>query len=162
MDKCVFFREESNTYYCDADKSSRRELSDKNYTNKYCENKQMFKKCRLYKELMKNDDENCFITTACVRTKGLPDNCYELNCLRKFRDEYLIKLEEGSTAIEHYYEIAPKIIKNIDKKTNANIIYTNLYNDLVIQCISLIEDNKNYEAFRHYKGVVQDLQNKYL
>lgn len=34
-------------------------------------------------------------TSACVAARGLPDDCEELTQLRCFRDEILMKTEEG-------------------------------------------------------------------
>ena len=46
-------------------------------------------------------------TTACVKSKGLSDDCIELSTLRKFRDEYILNLENGEKDIKEYYDTAP-------------------------------------------------------
>jgi hypothetical protein len=38
------------------------------------------------------DKSGCFITTACIEAKGLPDYCLEINVMRQFRDEYIKNL----------------------------------------------------------------------
>lgn len=164
MTQCYFLRQEESNYFCDADKTQRREIKDIMFTKNYCFDKQKFKKCKLYKEIIKEKEEadNCFITTACVKTKNLDDNCYELTCLREFRDNYLLKTPEGSKAVNHYYNIAPKILENINEQPDANSIYTGLYEDLVINCIKLIEDGKNEEAFKCYRDIVKELELKYM
>ena len=44
-------------------------------------------------------DNNCFITTACVKYYGLKDNCYQLEILRKFRDGYLLKSDSNKDLV---------------------------------------------------------------
>ncbi|MBC2581349.1 CFI-box-CTERM domain-containing protein [Clostridium sp. DJ247] len=161
MSQCQFLREEKGDYYCDADKSSKRGLSDMDYVNKFCFDKHKFKSCRLYKRVLKGEDE-CFLTTACVKSKGLDDNCYELTCLRKFRDEYLMKDNFGSNEVKKYYSIAPKIIENIDRLPNSNLIYNDIYENLILKCISLIEKDENEDAFRLYKKTIEKLEKEYM
>lgn len=55
----------------------------------------------------------CFITTACIESRGLPVDCYELETLRKFRDNWVSKHENGPAEIGIYYEIAPKIVEKL-------------------------------------------------
>lgn len=40
--------------------------------------------------------EGCFLTSACTEAHGLPDDCYELTTLRKYRDSILAKQTGGS------------------------------------------------------------------
>ena len=46
----------------------------------------------------------CYITTAVCETFGKPDNCYELNLFRTFRDTYLASSTEGEAVIDEYYK----------------------------------------------------------
>jgi len=117
---------------------------------------------RLCLESKPENTSFCFLSTACIKAKGLPDNCYELNTLRKFRDEYLRHTEEGRDLIEEYYAIAPKIIENIDKEADAINIYDNLYNELVMASIRLINENQLESAKNHYINIVNFLKEKYL
>ena len=68
-------------------------------------------------------DSWCFISTACIESKGLPDDCEELNCLRHFRDKFVGNLPCGNELIEEYYKIAPKIVSAINGTKNPNKIY---------------------------------------
>lgn len=45
----------------------------------------------------------CFLTKACVEYAGLPDDCPELQTIRKFRDEYIHSLPDGGSLVEDYY-----------------------------------------------------------
>ena len=53
----------------------------------------------------------CYITTAVCESLGKPDDCYELNLLRDYRDSYLMKQEDGEALVQRYYDIAPTIVK---------------------------------------------------
>lgn len=55
----------------------------------------------------------CFLTTACVDFAGLPDDCFELSILRRFRDEVLTQLPGGADDIALYYRVAPAIVERI-------------------------------------------------
>lgn len=56
----------------------------------------------------KKDD--CFFTTACCDYVGLPDDCFELTQLRRFRDLWLAKQPGGPEAIARYYQTAPLVL----------------------------------------------------
>ena len=45
----------------------------------------------------------CYLTTACVVAKNLPDDCEELTALRNFRDTYLRNHENGEEDILHRF-----------------------------------------------------------
>ena len=72
----------------------------------------------------------CFLTTACCQYKGLPDDCYELQTLRKFRDEVLPKMDNGPEITELYYEVAPQIVAEIEKADNKNELLEYIYNKI--------------------------------
>ena len=57
----------------------------------------------------------CYLTTVCVEHKGLPDNCYELETLRNFRDNYLVSSEGGKEIVQHYYKVAPEMVQKLKK-----------------------------------------------
>lgn len=105
--------------------------------------------------------EGCFLTTACVDIKGLPDNCRELETLRSYRDTYLKNRENGLSDINLYYDVAPKIVANINKLPDSKAIWEKMYEDLVIPCIKLIDEGKNEETYILYKNTVAELLEKY-
>ena len=49
--------------------------------------------------------KGCFLTTACCEVLGLPDDCFELRTLRRYRDETLAAMPGGNAAIAAYYRI---------------------------------------------------------
>ena len=106
--------------------------------------------------------EGCYITSACVATRGLPDQCEELQTLRFFRDGYLSEQPGGQVEIEQYYATAPKIVKAINQSTNAATIWNSVYEELVKPCVQLIHSARNEEAHRLYKEYALKLSDQYL
>lgn len=103
----------------------------------------------------------CFITTACVEHKKLSDDCYELNVLRTYRDNYLKSFAEGRKDVEIYYKIAPLIVRKINASKDANDIYEEIYKDLIVTCVNFIEHEKYKEAYMTYKKYVMYLYEKF-
>ncbi|NKB81034.1 MAG: hypothetical protein GKS05_03905 [Nitrospirales bacterium] len=97
--------------------------------------------------------KKCFLTTACVEAKGLPDDCEELRVLRAFRDGYLHGTTDGPRLIEQYYDIAPGIVEAIAQQSNAESILDQIY-QTVRDCVALINAGQNENALRTYKAMV--------
>ena len=103
----------------------------------------------------------CYLTTACVNSMNLPDNCLELKILRKFRNTILMPTSKGRKAVKEYYEIAPQIVHSIDGQKDAKNILQQVYTD-IRHAISLVL-NKDFEgAFEHYKQMTLNLKEKFL
>lgn len=107
-------------------------------------------------------DEVCFITTACVSQMGHNDSCYELQVLRNFRDNYLVKAEEGKRDIEEYYRNAPLIVEMINKNPDHKEIYNELYQTLVLKSIELINEEKYEDAYENYRSIYKMLLKKLI
>lgn len=106
-------------------------------------------------------NNGCFLTSACVEFKGLNDDCYELSTLRGFRDYYISQLNDGEENIKDYYEHAPIIVENIDKSETRNQIYADMYDNLIIKCIKLIEENELNSAYEVYSNYYSNLKESY-
>lgn len=63
--------------------------------------------------------------------------------------------------INLYYDVAPKIVANINKLPDSKAIWEKMYEDLVIPCIKLIDEGKNEETYILYKNTVAELLEKY-
>lgn len=110
----------------------------------------------------KNGSTGCYLTTACVDYFGKPDDCYELETLRSFRDGFMQTSTEMKEAAKKYYVIAPKIVAKINSLPNKASVYQKMYTDLVQKCINLINKGKNKEAYETYKDYSEALEEKYL
>ena len=104
----------------------------------------------------------CYITTAVCRSLGRPDDCYELNTLRDYRDSYLLSTDEGRKIVQEYYNIAPTIVKRIDKKAEADEIYENIWKTYLSPCITMIENGENEKCRDLYSSMVRKLEARYL
>ena len=104
----------------------------------------------------------CYITTAVCRSMDKPDDCYELTTLRRYRDGYLADTKEGSEIIREYYNIAPTIVKRIDRQDNSDGIYRKIWEDYLNPCIRLIEEGRNDDCKELYIRMVRSLEKKYL
>ncbi len=109
-----------------------------------------------------DDDEDCFLTTACVHHKQLPDDCYELQTLRSLRDDYMLKNEEGRILIKDYAVTGPAVVSAIRDFENRSAIYEYLYQHLVIPSVKLIREDKKQEAVDYYASFVEALREKYI
>lgn len=104
----------------------------------------------------------CYITTAVCESLGKPDDCYELNLLREYRDTYLVHQPKGEALIQRYYDIAPTIVKRIEKEKNARKIYREIWKDYLLPCIKLIEEDKKEECQALYQEMMHTLTQKYF
>ena len=97
------------------------------------------------------------MTTACCEYKGLPDDCHELQTLRKFRDEYLALKKYGDEIIRLYYEDAPQIVKSINGSDEKEQIYDQIYNKIK-EIVHLIEIGEFDKAIIVYMLMVYQLK----
>lgn len=94
----------------------------------------------------KKEDLMCFLTTACVGHYGLPDNCYELETLRNYRDGYLMQTAAGKDLVKDYYSVAPGIVRSISLHPSKEKFYTYIYERVQRSCCAI--ENKQLEKAR--------------
>jgi len=121
----------------------------------------MAKGCSHYEAVESSGSTGCYLTSACVHAKGLPDDCVELTTLRAFRDEYLKKTPHGREDVNHYYMIAPFIVENINRRSDSTEIWNSIFEDLIVKCVSLIHESKFEEAYHKYKDYTLMLETIY-
>ncbi len=150
---CKYYTFKDGDYHC---MKRGEDVSDDMYY-KYCRNYD-YDDCPYYK----NDSSGgCYLTSACVTAKGLPDDCYELQTLRNYRDTWLKNTENGKDVVEEYYRIAPKIVAAIDKLPTSREIYDTLYIEMVKPCVELIEQEEYEKALELYRDTTLRLKEKY-
>lgn len=98
----------------------------------------------------------CFITTAVTEASGKPDNCYELQTLREFRDTYMQSNPELKQKLIQYYVEAPAIADKLDKlpKEYRQAAYAEL-EGMVLKSVTQIKEGKNEEAVHTYQRVFE-------
>ncbi|HIW21866.1 MAG TPA: hypothetical protein H9887_07610 [Candidatus Dorea intestinavium] len=103
----------------------------------------------------------CFITTAVCDHLNKPDNCYELETLRDYRDHYLLTSAEGKELVEEYYNIAPSLVFILNMKKDQSI-YEGLYTNYITPCLKSIEDHKLEDCKNIYKKMVNHMKYEYF
>jgi len=103
---------------------------------------------------------SCYLTTACMKYKmeEFDDNCEELTILRWFRDNFVTKED-----IEHYYNVAPIIVREINESKNSNFVYNYIYENIVSVCVESIKNGDYQFAYHRYKSSIlalEDIINK--
>ncbi|WP_335486295.1 hypothetical protein [Neobacillus niacini] len=89
---------------------------------------------------------------------GRADDGYELRILRAFRDNLLVKQDDG----KEYYRIAPVLVNRIHTKVDRNAIYSRIWKDYLKECLLAIQ-NGNYRRCKEiYCRMVEDLKFRYL
>lgn len=152
---CPYYTFKDKEYHC---LKTHKDVNDDVY-RKYCRNYD-YDDCPIYKG--DTSAGGCFLTSACVEAKGLPDNCHELQALRAFRENYLRNRPEGEAEIREYYFIAPQIVSAIKQRTDSLHIFDGIYEHCVKPCVKLIEAGENEEAHELYRRTVRELQNQYV
>ncbi len=107
-------------------------------------------------------DSDCFITTAICEHIGKPDDCYELEVLREFRDSWLLKQVDGEQLVDEYYRIAPHIVERIKASGEADEVYSDLLERYIEPCVRLIEAEKQEQCCALYQTMVDEMKSRYL
>ena len=104
------------------------------------------------------DKGGCYLTTACMQhfAQQFNDKCCELQLLRWFRNNFVSEED-----IAHYYETAPIIVSAINQLPNNNVIYSQIYFDIIEYCVKAIEHEQYDIAYKRYKDSILTLEEKY-
>lgn len=105
--------------------------------------------------------DGCYVTTAVCEYLGKNDKCRELQTLRWFRDNWILKHENGDKAVSLYYATAPKIVEIIQMADNRTEILKEL-NEKVQKAVVLVENMEYEKAYHLYASAVIELRNHYL
>lgn len=104
----------------------------------------------------------CYVTTATCTALGLSAECEELRLLKDYRDTVLMNTPDGRELVKQYYNIAPTIVKRIDKRADAKAVYQELYQDYISPCILHIR-KENFEQCKEiYCKMVEVLKERYI
>ena len=156
---CPYYTFRQNDFYC---------MKSSNYVNqdvyrRYCRD-YSYDECPIYRgdtgtsySTGGSGSSGCYLTSACVEAKGLPDDCRELRVLRAFRDGWLKNQPGGLAEVAAYYAAAPGIVKKINGKADAKQVWLHLYETLVCPCVALIQQGKMEEAHELYRAHVMEM-----
>lgn len=104
----------------------------------------------------------CYVTTAVCRNLNKGEDCEELRLIKDFRDDYLASTEEGQALIEEYYDIAPTLVKRIDKDAGAQEKYLWLWNTYLAPCVAYIRAGEEENCKKTYCGMIEELRSEYM
>jgi hypothetical protein len=97
----------------------------------------------------------CFITTAVCKADGKPDDCDELETLRWFRDNVLLKHPLGPDLVKLYYRMAPEIVRKIDATDKSDAVYQLLRDRFILPAVKAVNEGDNQRAFNIYAAMVR-------
>lgn len=92
----------------------------------------------------------CYVTTAVCEEFNLPDDCEELQVLRKWRDEVLAKTQGGLFLIQHYYETAPKLLAGLGDGLLRHRVLVELRRKYILPAVAAIKAGNDALAFILY------------
>lgn len=93
----------------------------------------------------------CFLTTACTAARGLPDDCWDLTALRRFRDDVLLSTPAGRALVDDYYRIAPGIVRQVNLRHDSELVWNDVYARLVRPTLGHLAQGRNLDAIEHYR-----------
>jgi len=95
----------------------------------------------------------CFITTAVVAYQGKTDDCQELQVLRWYRDEILMKgTQDQINAVKIYYEAQPILTPILDglSSEDKERLFTSWYDNYIVPAVSAVLAGDYEAAFSNY------------
>lgn len=96
----------------------------------------------------------CYLTTAMCDILGKDDDCYELESLRFFRDNILLKTKAGKDIVDEYYIVAPEISSKLRSHINRTRIALYMRDMYICRILTLIDQCKFEDAVLCYKEMV--------
>jgi len=152
---CSYYKY-SHGYYCVAAQKN----IDSDIYRRFCST-YSYGNCPIYKDANKSST-GCYLTTACVESRGLPDDCHELTAMRALRDKYIRTLPEGESVIAEYYEFAPAIVEKINQGTEPEPVYERIYTEMILPCVQLYDAGDYHKAYVLYREYAGKLKSEYL
>lgn len=102
--------------------------------------------------------QGCVVTTACCGALGLPDDCFELRTLRRYRDQVLSRTPDGRRAIDEYYRSAPELLAALPERNRT--LFT-LYWRYILPSAVAAKLQMNRLTFRIYSAMMTRLNSEY-
>lgn len=104
----------------------------------------------------------CYVTTAVCMNLEKGTDCEELRLIKEFRDGYLSSTKEGQAMIEEYYDIAPTLVKRIERDKDAHEKYADLWNTYLSPCVEHIKNGQPETCKEIYCGMMEELRETYM
>lgn len=104
----------------------------------------------------------CYITTAACLALGKGEDCEEVRRLKEYRDNFLLKQPQGEILVKEYYNIAPTIVKRIEKSAEGKKHYLKIWNTFLKPCLQDLEQGKKEKCTKRYQKMVEKLMKEYV
>jgi len=99
-----------------------------------------------------------FVTTAICDILGKDDKCFELETLRKFRDNELLSNRELKKLVFEYYEISPELVNKIINHEDKYHFAQNLLNEHINIIIQTINQGDKFLAIKLYQEMLVTIE----
>ncbi|OYW61698.1 MAG: hypothetical protein B7Z31_02440 [Rhodobacterales bacterium 12-65-15] len=99
--------------------------------------------------------KGCFLTTAACELRGLPDDCHELETLRRFRDDVLLETPDGRKLVENYYRVAPALVGLVTEADEKDRVWSE-----ILLVVTSIELGDNAGAILGYHTMFERLRRR--
>lgn len=114
-----------------------------------------------YDESRKPISGGCYLTTIICNILGMEDHGISLECLRNFRNEYMLNHPETYVMLIEYDVIGPRIANHLMQDSNKLSIAYSLYNSHILPITNDIQ-SANYEnAIQRYQDMTNKLKTFY-
>lgn len=100
----------------------------------------------------------CFITTAICDLLGKPDDCDELQALRRFRDRH-VKPQHGGL-VAQYYALAPRILKRLKQDGGMEDALMGAYHRFMKPIHRMLSRGETHGVYVAYCSMVQHLMRR--
>ncbi len=101
-------------------------------------------------------DGGCFVTTACVEMRGMPDDCREMKRMRELR-RYILGTRTGFQEIADYNSIGPALVRSIKAHPCCREIWACVF-VWITTAADLVEVGNFASARGVYYGVIKFLR----
>lgn len=98
-------------------------------------------------------EKSCFLTEACCAMVGLPDDCFELTALRRYRDRVLAPSPGGAAEVGLYYALAPVLLPVLRRERDGRTLLR-LYFTHILPCALLATLGLNGAVHRRYRDML--------
>jgi hypothetical protein len=101
--------------------------------------------------------KRCLLATAACASIGLPEDCDELERLRRFRDEIVAQRADGRAAIARYYELADEVVPLLRRDASGDVLHR-IYRDTVQPAAVAIAASDTAEAVGLFHTVLRGME----
>jgi hypothetical protein len=107
------------------------------------------------------DDNCCYIVSACLDDLGIPRNSQEMQAMKQLTKEHILNSFSGKRDYVSYGRIGPKIVDSIRSREDSKQVWGNIYKKLT-DVASVVFEGKYEEGHQQYKSLVLGLEKKFV